>query len=176
MAVEPNMSLAMRSITMRPKPGWADFTAGPSRSRQLSRIADGARSQRSRSGRVVRGLSAQASGAAAERLVEDRYAALGCDVLARRWRGPSGEIDLLQQSQKQMRGLRGKEIAMIFQEPMTSLNPVYTIGDQIGEVLTLHEGMTKSVALAEGRRLLDMVRLPDSAELLGRFPHQPDTL
>ncbi|MBB4000462.1 ABC transporter ATP-binding protein [Aureimonas pseudogalii] len=85
---------------------------------------------------------------------------------------PSGEIDLLQQSQKQMRGLRGKEIAMIFQEPMTSLNPVYTIGDQIGEVLTLHEGMTKSAALTEGRRLLDMVRLPDSAELLGRFPHQ----
>ena len=56
---------------------------------------DAARSQRSRSGRVVRGLSAQASGAAAERLVEDRYAALGCAVLARRWRGPSGEIDLI---------------------------------------------------------------------------------
>ncbi|MBB3937858.1 ABC transporter ATP-binding protein [Aureimonas phyllosphaerae] len=86
--------------------------------------------------------------------------------------GPGGEIDLLKASQKAMRAIRGKEIAMIFQEPMTSLNPVYRIGDQIGEVLTLHEGMTKASALAEARRLLDMVRLPDSADLLTRFPHQ----
>ncbi|GHC70419.1 ABC transporter ATP-binding protein [Limoniibacter endophyticus] len=85
---------------------------------------------------------------------------------------PKGEIDILQQSQKDMRGIRGKEIAMIFQEPMTSLNPVYTIGDQISEVLILHEKMSKKAALAEGKRLLDMVRLPDSSELLKRFPHQ----
>ena len=83
-----------------------------------------------------------------------------------------GERDLLQASQKEMRSIRGKEIAMIFQEPMTSLNPVFTIGDQISEVLMLHEKMGKSAAIVEARRLLDMVRLPDSAALLGRFPHQ----
>ena len=80
--------------------------------------------------------------------------------------------DLLKASQKEMRSIRGKEIAMIFQEPMTSLNPVFTIGDQICEVLMLHEKMGKTAAMAEAGRLLDMVRLPDSAELLTRYPHQ----
>jgi glutathione transport system ATP-binding protein len=83
-----------------------------------------------------------------------------------------GNKDLLKASQKEMRSIRGKEIAMIFQEPMTSLNPVFTIGDQICEVLMLHEKMGKSAAMAEARRLLDMVRLPDSAALLERYPHQ----
>ncbi|MGI2034507.1 ABC transporter ATP-binding protein [Rhizobium panacihumi] len=83
-----------------------------------------------------------------------------------------GDKDLLKASQKEMRSIRGKEIAMIFQEPMTSLNPVFTIGDQICEVLMLHEKMGKTAAMAEAGRLLDMVRLPDSAELLTRYPHQ----
>ncbi|MCF6368059.1 ABC transporter ATP-binding protein [Rhizobium halophilum] len=83
-----------------------------------------------------------------------------------------GDRDLLKASQKEMRTIRGKEIAMIFQEPMTSLNPVFTIGDQICEVLMLHEKMGKSAAMAEARRLLDMVRLPDSEQLLKRYPHQ----
>ncbi|GGB02729.1 ABC transporter permease [Brucella endophytica] len=83
-----------------------------------------------------------------------------------------GDKDLLKATQKEMRSIRGKEIAMIFQEPMTSLNPVFTIGDQICEVLLLHEKMGKAAALTEARRLLDMVRLPDSAELLTRYPHQ----
>lgn len=80
--------------------------------------------------------------------------------------------DLLALSQKRMRNIRGKDIAMIFQEPMTSLNPVFTIGDQIAESLMLHEGMSKPDALVESKRLLDMVRLPDAQELLGRYPHQ----
>src|SRR6478609_9260572 len=80
--------------------------------------------------------------------------------------------DLLKASQKEMRSIRGKEIAMIFQEPMTSLNPVFTIGDQICEVLVLHEKMGKAAAMAEAKKLLDMVRLPDAAELLHRYPHQ----
>ncbi|MGV1792103.1 ABC transporter ATP-binding protein [Rhizobium sp. A37_96] len=80
--------------------------------------------------------------------------------------------DLLKLPQKEMRSIRGKEIAMIFQEPMTSLNPVFTIGDQICEVLLLHENMSKSVAIAEARRLLEMVRLPDAEALLKRYPHQ----
>ncbi|NTJ67880.1 ABC transporter ATP-binding protein [Agrobacterium rhizogenes] len=80
--------------------------------------------------------------------------------------------DLLKLPQKDMRAVRGKEIAMIFQEPMTSLNPVFTIGDQICEVLLLHEKVGKSAAMAEARRLLEMVRLPDAAALLNRYPHQ----
>ncbi len=80
--------------------------------------------------------------------------------------------DLLKLSQKEMRSVRGKEIAMIFQEPMTSLNPVFTIGDQICEVLVLHENIGKSAAMTEARRLLEMVRLPDAEALLKRFPHQ----
>ena len=80
--------------------------------------------------------------------------------------------DLLKLSQKEIRSIRGKEIAMIFQEPMTSLNPVFTIGDQICEVLLLHENVSKSAALAEAQRLLEMVRLPDAEALLKRYPHQ----
>ncbi|HBS23062.1 MULTISPECIES: dipeptide ABC transporter ATP-binding protein [Thalassospira] len=89
-----------------------------------------------------------------------------------RFRSKDRDEDLLALSQKQMRRIRGKDIAMIFQEPMTSLNPVFTIGDQIAESLMLHEGMSKPDALVESKRLLDMVRLPDAQELLGRYPHQ----
>ncbi|MGV1866323.1 MULTISPECIES: ABC transporter ATP-binding protein [unclassified Rhizobium] len=90
---------------------------------------------------------------------------------------PEGRIlfggrDLLKTSDKDMRRIRGKEIAMIFQEPMTSLNPVFTIGDQICEVLLLHENMSKTAATSEARRLLDRVRLPDSTQMLKRYPHQ----
>ncbi len=90
---------------------------------------------------------------------------------------PAGRIvfagkDLLTVSQKEMRSIRGKDIAMIFQEPMTSLNPVFTIGDQICEVLVLHEKLSKSAAREEARRLLQMVRLPDAEALLDRYPHQ----
>ena len=83
-----------------------------------------------------------------------------------------GEIDLLAQDQKVMRNIRGNEIAMIFQEPMTSLNPVFTIGDQLAEVLMLHENMDKAAALAEAERLLSLVRLPDAKGLITRYPHQ----
>ncbi len=82
------------------------------------------------------------------------------------------EIDLTALDDKAMRKVRGKEIAMIFQEPMTSLNPVFTIGDQIVEILTLHESLGRSAARAEAQRLLELVRLPDAKELLGRYPHQ----
>ncbi len=82
------------------------------------------------------------------------------------------EVDLLATDQKSMRRIRGNEIAMIFQEPMTSLNPVFTIGDQLAEVLTLHEGLSQSAALVEAERLLTLVRLPDAKGLLTRHPHQ----
>ena len=83
-----------------------------------------------------------------------------------------GALNLLERDQKTMRRIRGNEIAMIFQEPMTSLNPVFTIGDQIAEVLMLHEKMNKSAALKETERLLSLVRLPDAKGLLTRHPHQ----
>ncbi|WP_144409408.1 ABC transporter ATP-binding protein [Martelella endophytica] len=86
--------------------------------------------------------------------------------------GDGKETDLLTLSQKRMRAIRGKEIAMIFQEPMTSLNPVYTIGDQIAEVLMLHEEMGRKQALDEAVRLLKMVRLGDAERLVHRYPHQ----
>lgn len=83
-----------------------------------------------------------------------------------------GDKNIVALSQKAMRRIRGKEIAMIFQEPMTSLNPVYTIGNQICEVLMLHEGMGHQQSMVEAKRLLERVRLPDAAAMLGRYPHQ----
>ena len=62
--------------------------------------------------------------------------------------------DLLKKSEREMRGLRGREIAMIFQEPMTALNPLYTVGNQIGEVLELHEGLRANAARARAIELL----------------------
>lgn len=85
--------------------------------------------------------------------------------------GPQPQ-DLTQLSDKAMRKIRGKEIAMIFQEPMTSLNPVYTIGDQITEVLVLHEKLTQDAARVEAVKLLKLVRLADAEALLKRYPHQ----
>ncbi len=84
----------------------------------------------------------------------------------------NGTLELLGAPQTEMRRLRGKSIAMIFQEPMTSLDPLFTIGEQLVEVLMLHEGMSRAAALAEGQRLLALVRLPDAARLIGRYPHQ----
>ena len=81
-------------------------------------------------------------------------------------------VDLLSLSPQQMRAVRGRDIAMIFQEPMTSLNPVFTIGDQVTEPLILHKGLSKSAALKDAQDLLEMVRLPDAGQLLNRYPHQ----
>ena len=83
-----------------------------------------------------------------------------------------GATDLLTLDQEDARKIRGKEIAMIFQEPMTSLNPVFTIGDQITEILMLHEDMTREAATAEAVKLLELVRLPDAQGMIRRYPHQ----
>jgi len=73
-----------------------------------------------------------------------------------RYRGHS----LLQMSEREMQGIRGNDIAMIFQDPMTSLNPVYTIGRQLGEGLRLHKGYTKKQALERSIELLGLVGIP----------------
>ena len=74
--------------------------------------------------------------------------------------------------QKEMRAIRGREISMIFQEPMTSLNPVFTVGHQIGEVLRRHEGMSRSAARGRAVELLDLVRIPAARTRVDEYPHQ----
>ncbi len=71
-----------------------------------------------------------------------------------------------------MCALRGDRIGMVFQEPMTALNPLHSIGDQVAEPLRLHRGIGRSTARAEALRLLDRVKLPDAAQRLDAFPHQ----
>ena len=83
-----------------------------------------------------------------------------------------GGRDLLQLSEKQMQKVRGKDIAMIFQEPMTSLNPVYTIGDQITEAVLLHQGVTKRQAIAAAELALRDVGIADPHRRLNEYPHQ----
>ncbi len=81
-------------------------------------------------------------------------------------------IDLAQTSAATMREIRGAEIAMIFQEPMTSLNPVYTVGEQIAESIRLHQRKDFTAAKREALRMLEQVRIPEAAQVLGRYPHQ----
>ena len=90
-----------------------------------------------------------------------------------RLRRRNGEVlDLANASQAAMRGVRGADIAMIFQEPMTSLNPVFTVGEQIAESIRLHQGKSPSEAKAEALRMLELVRIPEARNVLGRYPHQ----
>ena len=80
--------------------------------------------------------------------------------------------DLLKASEKTMRSIRGGSIGMIFQEPMTSLNPVFTIGNQIAEALVLHRGLSWKGAEAEALRLMERVRIPAAKARLNEYPHK----
>jgi peptide/nickel transport system ATP-binding protein len=81
-------------------------------------------------------------------------------------------IDLLALSEEAMRGVRGKDMAMIFQEPMTSLNPVLTIGSQIAEVLLLHEPLSRQQAWEKSIDMLRLVRVPEPEQRAREYPHQ----
>ena len=83
----------------------------------------------------------------------------------------SGE-DLSSAEPKRMRNIRGNEISMIFQEPMTSLNPVYTIGEQIAEVLRAHQGLSKQASWTKAIELLDAVRIPNPQARISDYPFQ----
>ena len=80
--------------------------------------------------------------------------------------------NLLTLSEKEMRSVRGNKISMIFQEPMTSLNPVYTIGNQIAEVFTLHKGATRKEARDLSIEMLKLVRIPSPEKRIDDYPHQ----
>lgn len=80
--------------------------------------------------------------------------------------------DLLSYTAAQMRKIRGNRISMIFQEPMTSLNPVFTVGDQIAEVYRVHRGMSKKQAMKEAVRMLEIVKIPNADKRVYDYPHQ----
>ncbi|WP_186057361.1 ABC transporter ATP-binding protein [Burkholderia gladioli] len=80
--------------------------------------------------------------------------------------------DLLAKSEQQMRGIRGADIAMVFQEPMTALNPLYTVGKQIAESLRLHEGLRPGAARERGIELLRRTGIPEPERRIDSFPHQ----
>ncbi len=80
--------------------------------------------------------------------------------------------DLVGKSESELRSYRGSDIAMIFQDPMTSLNPVYTVGNQIKEALDLHQGLSNKEATDEAARLLEAVNIPDAKRRLDEYPHE----
>ena len=80
--------------------------------------------------------------------------------------------DLMRKTDRQMRAIRGSRIGMIFQEPMTALNPLFTVGNQIAEVITLHEGLDKSAARAKAIELLARTGIPEPAKRVDLYPHQ----
>jgi oligopeptide/dipeptide ABC transporter ATP-binding protein len=80
--------------------------------------------------------------------------------------------NLLAKSESEMRSIRGRKISMIFQEPMTSLNPAYTIGNQIAEVYQIHLSLSKAEAYRRSAEMLRRIRIPNPEEMLHRYPHE----
>nr|WP_256476107.1 ABC transporter ATP-binding protein [Siccirubricoccus soli] len=80
--------------------------------------------------------------------------------------------DLLAMSEVEMERIRGNEISMVFQEPMTSLNPLYTIGRQVGEAIALHQGLSRREAMDRAVAMLQRVAIPDAASRAACYPHQ----
>src|SRR5690606_19067635 len=85
---------------------------------------------------------------------------------------PDGPRELLGLSEQQLRGVRGRDVAVIFQEPMTALNPLFTIGDQIAEVIELHEGLPRSEAWRRAVALLASTGTPEPQRRANSLPHQ----
>lgn len=81
-------------------------------------------------------------------------------------------VNLAALPQSELRRIRGADMAMIFQEPMTSLNPVFPVGEQTAESIRLHQGKSHADALKEAQRMLDLVRIPEAKNVLSRYPHQ----
>lgn len=81
-------------------------------------------------------------------------------------------LDLLGQNETTMRSIRGNQIAMIFQEPLTSLNPVYPVGEQIAEAVRIHDGSNRKTSMARAREMFDLVRIPEADKRIGQYPHE----
>ncbi|MBA2670971.1 MAG: ABC transporter ATP-binding protein [Gemmatimonadetes bacterium] len=88
------------------------------------------------------------------------------------FRGSGGVEDLVALPEDRMRAIRGNDIAMIFQEPMTSLNPVFKVGDQISESLRLHQGLNKKAARERAIEMLQLVGIPSPRQRVDEYPHQ----
>ena len=95
---------------------------------------------------------------------------VGGEILFRTREGPV--VDLIKLSVRALRKLRGRDIAMIFQEPMTSLDPVFTIGDQIAEAAALHLGMDRAAAAKRALEMLELVEIPAAKQRINEYPHQ----
>ena len=116
------------------------------------------------SGKTVASLSVM-------RLLARKTGAIAAGSLL--FRDRAGEtVDLARLDEEAMRRLRGNRIAMIFQEPMTSLNPVLTIGDQISEPLRVHRGLSRGAAMKRALGLVEQVGIPDAARRLSQYPHE----
>ncbi|HBD52116.1 MAG TPA: glutathione ABC transporter ATP-binding protein GsiA, partial [Alphaproteobacteria bacterium] len=87
-------------------------------------------------------------------------------------RAKGGPINVANADQSLMRSIRGNEIGMIFQEPMTALNPVFTVGRQLSEGLRVHKGMNNAEARAAALELLEKVRIPEAEKRLDQYPHE----
>lgn len=89
------------------------------------------------------------------------------------FRTPDGDVvDLVKQNEDQMRDIRGNQISMIFQEPLTSLNPVYPVGDQVAEAVILHQGLDKEAANERVLEMFSLVRIPEPEQRMAQYPHE----
>src|SRR5690606_25314523 len=99
------------------------------------------------------------------RLIQEPGKVVGGEIIFK------GE-DLLKKSEAEMLQVRGNKISMIFQEPMTSLNPVYTIGEQISEAFIIHQRLSKKQAMKESVNMLKLVGIPSPEKRVNQYPHE----
>ncbi|MEX3690005.1 dipeptide ABC transporter ATP-binding protein [Paraburkholderia sp. BR14263] len=163
-ALPPNRVIDVRNLSVSFRRGAGAFEAVRNLSFHVDRGETLAIVGESGSGKSVTSLSLM-------RLAEHGGGRItGGSIDLRRRNG--SVLDLTRASSSTMRSVRGADIAMIFQEPMTSLNPVFTVGNQISEAIALHQQMNAAQARAETLRLLDLVRIPEARRVMDRFPHQ----
>ncbi|WP_321915067.1 dipeptide ABC transporter ATP-binding protein [Paraburkholderia sp. J11-2] len=163
-ALPPNRVIDVRDLRVSFKRGASTFEAVRNLSFHVDRGETLAIVGESGSGKSVTSLSLM-------RLVEHGGGSIAGGSIELRRRNGS-VLDLTRASASTMRSVRGADIAMIFQEPMTSLNPVFTVGNQISEAIALHQQMNATQARAETLRLLDLVRIPEARRVMERYPHQ----